>query len=339
MLGGSETKKPTETKPTEWSPEIQADLISTLANDAKVKFSNLENDVKQGKYRTTKLVWNVMQLLQAEIDRVAEHTTSPEAAKRLRERLGLGSDDTTSIPNLIKGYIQLKLKPQIDALEAYEKDLAILNNEAESPIADRINAANKAEPVEITADLATNLRTRPEQHEILKGVILKGVYPGTAETPTILVDDAAERGTELNDAYTRFRQLLDTESKQRGRMNKVLMTALANDLAIKLARERLPVDTSKGLDPEWKNKKITLQHLLGKQIGTPSAQSLFAGYLLERAQKDNLVAEFPIRIHRGVNETGAHAFVTFGNEIIDPSVSIEPLNNRKRPDEFYNVRS
>lgn len=333
---GGEGREAGEPQKSEWSQELQAKAIGGLANEARSRFTQGEADVENGSILTDRLIWSVMDQMKNDIATVASHITSPEALTHLRARIGLADEHPADAKSLIVGYIKFKLQPQIDELRNKEK----VRQEQDTPIKDRIAAANAFEPAQITVDLKANLASRPDQHEILRGGILKGVYPGTERTPTILIDDAQDRGPELDQAFTKFHdevnRLVERSQPVNDRARAQMLEAYAKETAIKHAKEALPTDTS-AAKSQWAGKKIALQLMMQERIGSPSAQSLLAAYLLDRAQREQMISpRSAVMVYRGINEQGAHAYLKMAREIIDPSVSSEPMHDRfHSPDPFY----
>lgn len=328
--------------PKELSIELQKSLVRDMVHTSSARFDSMSGRVMKGEIATSRLEFDVISSLGEDISKTIPMLSS-EMIGHLRTRSG-GAPDA-SPEEILTAYLKTKLKPQVEALNMRLSELNKAASEQEHSIAERIAEANKRESAQAN-DLSKMLKNRPDQHDILQGTIQDGVYAGTALTPAILVD-GSEKRDESFDEPARLSAVLKTVKSSVDKQVAALkaMTENARIIrrteallleAIKTARTLLPV-TDAPLPSEWKGKKITLQHMIQAGHGTPSAQSLLAGYILERAGSEGYLTD-RVRMKRGSSETGAHAFAEYRGLLIDPSVSDEPMDaHSEYPDRFYNV--
>lgn len=336
MFGGEKPKK------VEMSLEHQKSMVIDIAQRCVSVFEGGAQRVLNNEIEPSRLEFDSINTIDHELDSVLPMLSS-EMIEHLRMRANAQPD--SSPKSVLKAYIKSKLAPHM--LELKEKRNKLRQQEADQaiPIADKIAAANAHESAQ-AYDLTAALKNRPDQHDVLQGTIEGGLYAGTDKTPYILVDSSDNRDGQFSES-SQLRSVIEAAKREIDEVmekNKAMPEHFqptfrgrsAIEKSITMAKTLLPV-TSDPLPPEWQGKKIPIQMMIEAKRGTPSAQSLLAGFILEQLSKAGYQIRKP-RVLRGVSEQGAHAFVDLHGEIIDPSVSEESMDSRKNyPDRFYAV--
>jgi hypothetical protein len=235
-----------------------------------------------------------------------------------------------------------ELPKRAEKVTGIERELEFYSGKAEKHL-QTLEAINALESEEIK-DPQRMINAEKQQHLVLDGEVLNGLYPATETTPAILVDP---NHPQLQEHYQRVRSAIDREVK----FGKLQIPFSANQI------EPLLINTG-GYPPLVKDaealksvrgKKVSLQTMMAGNPGvglppcsTPSSQSLQVGYVLEQLLKDGLLLADQVAVKRQVDPgKGGHAFVEVvtgkSRIIFDPVFDRKSLNNEVAQEGSGNV--
>lgn len=304
------------------SHQEERTMLTALANQAAAQFEQRKSELESGAITATKLVHEILTALESDVELLVAQPLSNETKEKLIAKYNVVKENSDRA--MTRAYLRAKLM----TLAEVAKPQAAVESEGNESINEEVRAADAYEQGQ-PVDLSAHLATRPNQHNIFEqSTIIGGVYPNTESSPAILVDDAVERGAELKETYDEFVKSLNsnTEYQKYAKQGIALIkNSFVETLVVQFVREKLPLDTGK---PSFSPRdKQTLQNFLYEGKGTPTAQTLLTGYLLESLQQNKVLPHESFQIKRTKSETGGHAYLQTDKRsvIFDPAVLDDPV--------------